>query len=75
MDPAAGCGRIQRLGNTGYYLVYGGGWRYPPWQSITGETNPEQVRSMSGEDKVPGEDVVYYDISFFIYRPDKKDKM
>lgn len=40
-----------------------------------GETNPEQVSGMSGEDKVPGEGVVYYDIRFFVYRPDKKEKV
>lgn len=40
-----------------------------------GETNPEQISGMSGEDKVPGEGVVYYDIRFFAYRPDKKEKV
>lgn len=40
-----------------------------------GESNAEQISGMPNEDKVPNEGTIYFDIRFFVNRPDKKEKV
>lgn len=63
------CGRICQHGSTGDFRIHRGEPEISSVPVEPGMTNSPHIRGISTEDRVPYEQVVFYDIRFYVRNP------